>query len=64
MAGNLGKSQTVEPLLPLPKPEWKVFGAPRPISFTFVKQNFNKKSQEFRRRPLYLESPQANSRLG
>ena len=64
MVGNLGKSQTVEPLLPHLKPEWKVFGAPRPISFTLVKQNFHKSSQEFRPRSLYPESPQANGRLG
>ena len=51
-------------LLPLPKPEWKVFGAPRPISFTLVKQNFNKSSQEFRRRPLYPNLPRPVAALG
>ena len=39
---TLEKSQTVQPLLLHPKPEWKVFGAPRPISFTSLNKTSTK----------------------
>ncbi len=47
--GNLGKSLTAQPLLPRPEPDVKTFAGQPPQSFNLVTENFNKRSQAFRR---------------
>ena len=44
MVGNLGESQTVQSLLPHPRPDVNTFGVQPPKSFTLVTENFNKSS--------------------